>query len=117
MARNPGQAFPDCGAQARPSIRATFRFYSTGTRSSEPFLGSVPNLRHYLQSMRRSSIKRAKPVEVNEFVIEQTRNCVSPVDVRVVMQNDIQQGTVNLQVAVIINEAQLAKLVHEETHP
>jgi len=34
-----------------------------------------------------------------------------------VVEDDIQEGAVNLQTAVIIDEAQLPKLVHEETHP
>ena len=34
-----------------------------------------------------------------------------------VVEDDIQEGTVNLQAAVIFDEAQLPKLVHEETHP
>jgi hypothetical protein len=33
------------------------------------------------------------------------------------MQNDIQQGAVNLQVAVVVDEAQLAEFIHEEAHP
>ena len=34
-----------------------------------------------------------------------------------VVEDDTQQGTVNLQAPVVVNEAQLPKLVHEETHP
>jgi hypothetical protein len=32
-------------------------------------------------------------------------------EVRIVMQNDVQQGAVNLQVAVVVDEAQSAKLI------
>jgi len=32
------------------------------------------------------------------------------------MQNDVQQRGVDLYVAVVINEAQFAKLVHEKAH-
>ena len=39
------------------------------------------------------------------------------IDVRTVMQNDIEQGAVNLQVAVVVDEAQLAEFIHEEAHP
>src|ERR1700686_3044919 len=38
------------------------------------------------------------------------------IDVRIVMQNDIQQGAVNLQVPVVVDEAQLAEFIHEEAH-
>ena len=34
-----------------------------------------------------------------------------------VVEDDIQEGTVNLQATVILNETQLPKLVHKETHP
>jgi hypothetical protein len=34
-----------------------------------------------------------------------------------VVKDDIQEGAMNLQAAVVANEAQLPKLVHEETHP
>jgi hypothetical protein len=33
------------------------------------------------------------------------------------MEDDTQQRTVNPQAPVVINETQLPKLVHEETHP
>jgi hypothetical protein len=33
-----------------------------------------------------------------------------------IVQNDVQQGTVDFQVAVVINEAQFPKFVHEMTH-
>jgi flagellar assembly factor FliW len=32
-----------------------------------------------------------------------------------VVEDDIQEGAMNLQAAVVVNEAQLPKLVHEET--
>jgi hypothetical protein len=34
-----------------------------------------------------------------------------------VVEDDIHEGTVNLQAAVILNEAQLPKLVHKRTNP
>jgi hypothetical protein len=34
-----------------------------------------------------------------------------------VVEDDTHEGTVNLQAAVIVNEAQPPKLVHKETHP
>jgi hypothetical protein len=37
-------------------------------------------------------------------------------DMRLVVQNDIQQGTVDSDAAVVVNEAQLSKFVHEKTH-
>jgi hypothetical protein len=37
-------------------------------------------------------------------------------DMRLVMQNDIQQRTVDLDAAVVVNEAQFSKFVHEKTH-
>jgi hypothetical protein len=38
-------------------------------------------------------------------------------DVRLVVQNDIQQGTVDFNtVTVVMNEAQFSKFVHEETY-
>jgi hypothetical protein len=37
-------------------------------------------------------------------------------DFRLLMQNQIQQGAMDLNVAVIFNKAQLPKLVHEEAH-
>src|ERR1700730_5225129 len=43
------------------------------------------------------------------------RSC-SAVDVRFIMQNDIQQRAVDFQVAVVVNQAQLSKLVHEKAH-
>src|SRR3984893_14878502 len=43
------------------------------------------------------------------------RSC-SAVDVRFVMQNDIQQRAVDFQVAIVVNQAQLSKLVHEKAH-
>jgi hypothetical protein len=33
------------------------------------------------------------------------------------VEDDIHEGTVNLQATVVVNEAQFAKLVHKETHP
>ena len=35
---------------------------------------------------------------------------------RLLVQNDIQQRTVNLDAAVVVNEAQFSKLVHEKTN-
>ena len=35
-------------------------------------------------------------------------------NVRLVMQNDIQQGTMDTDVAVVVNEAQFSKFVHEK---
>jgi hypothetical protein len=37
-------------------------------------------------------------------------------DVRIVMQNDIQQGAVNLQVAVVVNECELASNFDPRPH-
>src|ERR1700704_369324 len=36
---------------------------------------------------------------------------------RLVVQNDIQQGTVDFDAAVVVNKTQFSKFVHEETHP
>jgi hypothetical protein len=33
------------------------------------------------------------------------------------VEDDIQEGAMNVQTTVVFNEAQLPKLVHEETHP
>jgi hypothetical protein len=33
-----------------------------------------------------------------------------------IVQNHVQQGTVNLDMAVVINKAQFPKFVHEKTH-
>jgi hypothetical protein len=33
-----------------------------------------------------------------------------------IVQNHVQQGTVNLDMAVVINKAQFTKFVHEKTH-
>jgi hypothetical protein len=33
------------------------------------------------------------------------------------VEDDIEEGAVNLQAAVVFNEAELPKLVHEETDP
>jgi len=35
----------------------------------------------------------------------------------VVVQDDGQQGTMDLQMAVVVDEAQLSELVHEKTNP
>jgi hypothetical protein len=35
----------------------------------------------------------------------------------IVEDNIIEEGAMNLQATVVFNEAQLPKLVHEETHP
>jgi hypothetical protein len=35
---------------------------------------------------------------------------------RLVVQNDIQQRAVDLEATVVVDEAQLAKFVHEEAH-
>jgi hypothetical protein len=32
---------------------------------------------------------------------------------RIIMQNNVQQGAVNLKVAVIVDEAQFAEFIHE----
>src|ERR1700731_650451 len=40
----------------------------------------------------------------------------SPVDVRLVMQDDVQQRAVDLQVTVVINQAHFSKPVHEKAH-
>jgi hypothetical protein len=37
-------------------------------------------------------------------------------NLRLIVQNDVQQGTVNLDMAVVINKAQFPKFVHEKTH-
>jgi hypothetical protein len=37
-------------------------------------------------------------------------------NLRLIVQNNVQQGTVDLNVAVVINEAQLPKFVHEKAH-
>ena len=34
-----------------------------------------------------------------------------------VVEDDIQEGAMHLQAAVVVDEAQLPKLVHEQTHP
>ena len=31
------------------------------------------------------------------------------------MEDDVEEGTVHVQLAVVVNEAQFAKLIHEET--
>jgi len=36
--------------------------------------------------------------------------------VRLVVQNNIQQGTANFEAAIVVDEAQSTKFVHEETH-
>jgi hypothetical protein len=33
------------------------------------------------------------------------------------VQDDIEEGAMNVQAAIVLNEAQLPKLVHKETHP
>ena len=40
----------------------------------------------------------------------------SPSDMRLIVQNDVQQRAVDFHMAVVINEAQLSKFVHEVTH-
>jgi hypothetical protein len=40
----------------------------------------------------------------------------SAIDVRFVMQNDVQQRAVDFQVTVVVDQAQLSKLVHEKAH-
>jgi hypothetical protein len=39
------------------------------------------------------------------------------INVRIVMQNDIQQRAVDLDVDVVVNEAQFAEFIHEEADP
>ena len=36
---------------------------------------------------------------------------------KLVMQDDIQEGTVHMQSAVVFNEAQLPELIQKETEP
>src|ERR1700722_12795843 len=38
-------------------------------------------------------------------------------DVRLLVEDDAQQGAMDLQVAIIVDEAQLPKLVYEFAHP
>jgi len=33
------------------------------------------------------------------------------------MEDDIEEGTVHVHPAVVVNEAQVAELIHEETDP
>jgi hypothetical protein len=40
----------------------------------------------------------------------------SPLDVRPVRQNDIQERAVDSQVAVVVNQAQVSELIHETAH-
>src|SRR5258708_24061088 len=40
----------------------------------------------------------------------------SLVDLRLLVQNHVQQGTVEFNLAVVINKTQFPKLVHEKTH-
>jgi hypothetical protein len=40
----------------------------------------------------------------------------SAFDVRFFVQNNIQQGAVDFDVAVVVNQAQSSKLVHEKAH-
>jgi hypothetical protein len=37
-------------------------------------------------------------------------------NLRLIVQNNVQQGTVDFNVAVVINKAQLPKFVHEKAH-
>ena len=37
-------------------------------------------------------------------------------DLWLIVQHDVQQGTVDFHVAVVVNEAQLSKFVHEMAH-
>jgi hypothetical protein len=39
---------------------------------------------------------------------------ISRLDLRLVVENDIQQSTVDCDAAVVVDEAQLSKFVHEE---
>ena len=41
---------------------------------------------------------------------------ISSPDVRLVVQNDVQQRTVDLDTSVVPNEAEFPKFVHEEAH-
>jgi hypothetical protein len=43
-------------------------------------------------------------------------NASSILDLRLVVQNDVQQRTVDFDAAIVVDEAQLSKFVHEETH-
>ena len=40
----------------------------------------------------------------------------SPSNLRLIVQNDVQQRAVDFHMAVVINEAQLSKFVHEMIH-
>ena len=40
----------------------------------------------------------------------------SPSNLRLIVQNDVQQRAVDFHMAVVINEAQLSKFVHEMAH-
>lgn len=36
---------------------------------------------------------------------------------QLIVEDDVEEGTVHVQAAVILNETQLPEFVHEETHP
>src|ERR1700686_4346542 len=55
------------------------------------------------------------PHHTRRIVVE-TKESIT-LDVRIIMENDIQQGAMDLKVAVVIDEAQLAEFIHEEAHP
>ena len=41
----------------------------------------------------------------------------SAVDVRFLVQNDIQQRTVDFDLTVVVNQAQFSKFVHKKAYP
>jgi len=38
-------------------------------------------------------------------------------DGNLVVQDDIEEGTVHMDTTIVVQEAQLPELIHEETHP
>jgi len=42
---------------------------------------------------------------------------IQPEDGNLVVQDDIEEGTVHMDTTIVVQEAQLPELIHEETHP
>jgi hypothetical protein len=42
---------------------------------------------------------------------------IQPGDGNLVVEDDIEEGTVHMDTTIVVQEAQLPKLIHEETHP